>query len=157
MASTRDRILHYLPRQVKFYSLSFHVIDIKRLFRRNKLLLLSWKVSFYRIRGLVNNINISNMVAVSLLQLNNDAGASCPKLHRTSCQLQNIANFQVKNVSNFMECSIDKMTLKHKKTCRNKLTLSSGTLMFRLKDKFSVFPNFFDEWNFFIEDCTFLH
>ena len=30
-ALTRDRVLHYLPRQVKFYSLSFHVIDIKRL------------------------------------------------------------------------------------------------------------------------------
>ena len=32
--------------------------------------ILSWKLSFYRIRGLVNNINISNMVAVSLLQVN---------------------------------------------------------------------------------------
>ena len=30
--STRDRVLHYLPRQVKFYSLSFHVKDIKRVF-----------------------------------------------------------------------------------------------------------------------------
>ena len=37
-ALTRDRILHYLPRQVKFYSLSFHVIDINRPFQRNKLL-----------------------------------------------------------------------------------------------------------------------
>ena len=37
-AFTRDRVLHYLPRQVKFYSLSFHVIDMKRLFQRNKLL-----------------------------------------------------------------------------------------------------------------------
>ena len=37
-ALTRVRVLHYLPRQVKFYSLSFHVIDIKRLFQRNKLL-----------------------------------------------------------------------------------------------------------------------
>ena len=37
-ALTRDRVLHYLPRQVKFYSLSFRVIDIKRLFQRNKLL-----------------------------------------------------------------------------------------------------------------------
>ena len=35
---TRDRVLHYLPRQVKFYSRSFHVIDIERLFQRNKLL-----------------------------------------------------------------------------------------------------------------------
>ena len=32
VALTRDRVLHYLPRQVQFYSLSFHVIDIKRLF-----------------------------------------------------------------------------------------------------------------------------
>ena len=37
------------------------------------------------------------------------------------------------------------------------LTLSSGTLMFRLKDKFSVFRNIFDQWKFSIEDCTFLH
>ena len=37
-ALTRYRILHYLPRQVKFYSLSFHVIDINRPFQRNKLL-----------------------------------------------------------------------------------------------------------------------
>ena len=45
----------------------------------------------------------------------------------------------------------------HKKTCRNKLSLSSGTRMFRLKDKFSIFRNFFDQWNFFIEHCIFLH
>ena len=31
--------------------------------------MISWKVSFYWISGLVNNINISNMVAVSLLQV----------------------------------------------------------------------------------------
>ena len=49
------------------------------------------------------------------------------------------------------------MTLRHKKTCRNKLTLSSGTLMLRLRENFSVFRNFFDQWNFSIEDCTFLH
>ena len=35
---TRDGVLHYLSSQVKFYSLSFHVIDIKHLFQRNKLL-----------------------------------------------------------------------------------------------------------------------
>ena len=34
-ALTIDRVLHYLPRQVKF---NRHVIDIKRLFQRNKLL-----------------------------------------------------------------------------------------------------------------------
>ena len=49
------------------------------------------------------------------------------------------------------------MTLIHKKTCRNKLTLSSSSLMFRLKEKNSVFRNFFDQWNFSIEDCTFIH
>ena len=37
----------------------------------------------------------------------------------------------------------------HKKTCINKLTLWSGTLMFRLKEKISVFRNFFDQWNFY--------
>ena len=31
--------------------------------------MLSWNVSFYQKRGLVNNINISNMVAESLLQV----------------------------------------------------------------------------------------
>ena len=31
-----------------------------------------------------------------------NAGASCPKFYRASCQLQNIANFQMKIVSNFM-------------------------------------------------------
>ena len=49
------------------------------------------------------------------------------------------------------------MTLRDKITWRNKLTLSSGTLMFRLKEKFSVFCNFCDQWNFSIEDCTFSH
>ena len=39
-ALTRDQVLHYLPRQVKFYSLSFYVIDIKRLFQRNKLFII---------------------------------------------------------------------------------------------------------------------
>ena len=34
-ALIRDRVLHYLPRQVRFYSLSFQVIDIKRLFQPN--------------------------------------------------------------------------------------------------------------------------
>ena len=36
-ALTSDRVLHYLPHQVKFYSLSFHLVDIKRLFHRNEL------------------------------------------------------------------------------------------------------------------------
>ena len=44
----------------------------------------------------------------------------------------------MKIVSNFMSCSIVKMTLRQKKTCRNKLTLSSGTLMFGLKEDFLV-------------------
>ena len=34
-ALTKDRLLHYLPGQVKFYRLSFQVIYIKRLFQRN--------------------------------------------------------------------------------------------------------------------------
>ena len=39
VALTGDRVLHYLPCQVKFHSLSFHVIDIERIFRRNNKLL----------------------------------------------------------------------------------------------------------------------
>ena len=39
-ALTRDRVLHYLLRQVQFYSLSFHVIVIKRIFQRDKLLII---------------------------------------------------------------------------------------------------------------------
>ena len=34
-ALTRDQILHYLPRQVKFYSLSSQVIDINFLYAIN--------------------------------------------------------------------------------------------------------------------------
>ena len=42
------------------------------------------------------------MVVVSLVQVKNDAGASSPKFHRASCQLETISNFQMKIVSNFM-------------------------------------------------------
>ena len=59
-------------------------------------------MSFYRILGLVNKIDISNMVAVSLFQVKKWRWGSCPKFHDESCQLQNIANFQMKIVSNFM-------------------------------------------------------
>ena len=48
------------------------------------------------------------------------------------------------------------MTLRHKKTCRNELTLSSSTLMFRCKENFSFFRNFSTNETS-IEDCTFLH
>ena len=37
-AFTRDRVLHFLRRKKKFYSLNFHVIDIKHLFQCNRLL-----------------------------------------------------------------------------------------------------------------------
>ena len=49
------------------------------------------------------------------------------------------------------------MTSRHKKTCRDKLVLSNGTLMFTFEENFSDFCNFFDQGNFSIEDCTFLH
>ena len=86
-ALTRDRVLHFLPRKTKFYSLNFHVIrDIKHLFQCNKLLYYL-KVFFYRTRGLLNNINISNMAAIILLQIKkNDAGAGCHKFHGASCR-----------------------------------------------------------------------
>ena len=37
-ALTRDRVLHFLPRKKKIYSLNFHVIDIKHVFQCNRLL-----------------------------------------------------------------------------------------------------------------------
>ena len=68
------RVSHYLPRQVKFYSLNFHVIDIKRHLQRNKLLYHLERCHFteyptYSVKGQVKNINILNMVSVSRLQV----------------------------------------------------------------------------------------
>ena len=51
-------------------------------------------MSFYRIRGLVNYMNIANVVAVSLLKVKKDPGASCPKFHRASFQLQILRIFR---------------------------------------------------------------
>ena len=51
-ALIRDRVLHYIPRQVEFYSLSIHVIDIKRPFQRNKLLYYLERCSFTEYVGL---------------------------------------------------------------------------------------------------------
>ena len=48
------------------------------------------------------------------------------------------------------------MTLRHKKPCRNKLTLSSGTLMFRLKEKCSVYRNFFRQMKLLYRRLYFL-
>ena len=56
-ALTRDRVLHYFLRQVKIYSRSFHVIDIKRLFRRNKLL-------YYLERSRTKNIYVQNIFEI---------------------------------------------------------------------------------------------
>ena len=102
-------------------------------------------MSSYPIRGLVNNINILNMVAVSLLQVKkwrwgklsqiSQGKLSGWKLSVTLCSVK-----------------IVKMILRHKKSCRYKLTLLSVTLMFREKEKFSVFHHFFDQWNFSLED-----
>ena len=69
-ALTRDRVLHLLPCKKKFYSSNFHVIDIKHLFQCNRLLYYFKESFFYLTRGLVNNINISNMAAIILLQIN---------------------------------------------------------------------------------------
>ena len=67
-ALTRDRVSHYLLREVKFYSLSFHVIDIKRLFQHNKLSYYLEKRPLTEYVG-YSITNISNMVAVSLFQV----------------------------------------------------------------------------------------
>ena len=58
----------------------------------------------------------------------------------------------MKIVSKFMQCSIVKMNLRHKKkTCRNKLTLLSGTFIFIFKEQISVFRKCFDQRNLSIE------
>ena len=50
-ALTRDRVLNYLPRQVKCYYLSFYVIDIERFFQRNKLLYTSQQHKYLKHGG----------------------------------------------------------------------------------------------------------
>ena len=45
-ALTRDQVLHYLRHQVKIYSLSFHVLHIKRLFQRNEMLYYLQRIPF---------------------------------------------------------------------------------------------------------------
>ena len=84
-ALTRDRVLHFLPRKKKFYSLNFHVIDIKQLFYAIECYIILKSVFFYLTRGLVDNINISNIAAIILLQIKNDAGAGCHKFYGASC------------------------------------------------------------------------
>ena len=60
---------------------------MKSFFQSNKLLYYPERCPFTEYVGLGNNINILNMVAVSPLQVKHDAGASCPKFYRASCQL----------------------------------------------------------------------
>ena len=69
-ASTRDRVLHYIPRQVKLYSLIFHIIDIKRLFHHNKLIS-SWKMFLTEYVGTwaSQQHKYLELLAVSLLQV----------------------------------------------------------------------------------------
>ena len=93
-ALTRDRVLHYLPRQVKFYSLSFHVIDIKRFFNA---------ISCYMI---LKGVLLLNTWAIQQHKYLKHGGrepvASKKNYAGASCQLQNVANFQMKIVSNLM-------------------------------------------------------
>ena len=84
----RDRFLHFLSRQVKFDS-QFSRNRHEAPFPTQWTVILSWRVSFYRIRGLVNNINMLNMAVVSLLQVKNDAGACYPKFHGARCHSKN--------------------------------------------------------------------
>ena len=101
-ALTRDRVLHDLPRQVNFYSLSFHIINIKHLFQRNKLLYVLKGVLLPNTRANQQHKYLKHGGREPVASKKKDAGASCPKFHKASCQLQNIANFQMQIVSNFM-------------------------------------------------------
>ena len=69
----------------------------------------------------------------------NDAEASCPKFHRTSCQLQNIVNSQMKIMINSMWCSIVKMTLRHKKHVEISRRFQAILLCLDWKKKFKLF------------------
>ena len=156
-ALTRDPILHYLPRQVKSYSLSFHVTDIKRFFERNKL-----------VYNIFKGVLLQNTWACQQHKYLKHRSRE-PVANKKMTLGQVVPNFTGQVVSSKIlrifkrklsvtSCSVpwSKWPWDTKK-CRNKLTLSSGTLMFRLKEKFSVFRNFFDQWNFSIDDFTFLH
>ena len=126
---TRDPTLYYLPRQIKFYSLSFHVIYIQRLLPN------TWASQQHKYlkHGGREPVASKKWRWGKLSQIS-QGKLSAPKY----CEFS--------KVYVVFHCQND---LKTQKTCRNKLTLSSGTLMFRLRVKFSVFRNFFDLRNFY--------
>ena len=103
-ALTRDRVLHYLLRQVKFYSLSFHVIDIEHLFQRNKLLYYFERCPFIEYVGYSTRYKYlkrggrepvaSKKMALEHVVPNFTGQVVSSKI--------NISNFQMKIMSNFI-------------------------------------------------------
>ena len=124
-------------------------------FSRQYSVILSWKVFFYRIRGLVNNINLKHSDRKPVAGGKMTLGQVVPNFTRQVVSSKTLRICRWKLWVNCM--TLSKWPQDTKKTCRNKFTLSSCNLMFRLKEKFSVFRHFFDQWNFSIEDCTFLY
>ena len=85
------------------------------------------------------------MVAVSLLQIKKCRWGKLSQIAQGKLSAPKYCKFLDENCEQLhvvFHCQND---LDTKKTYRNKLTLPSGTLMFRLKDKFSVFRSFFDQ------------
>ena len=144
-ALARDRVFHYLPRQEKFYSLSFYLINCY-IILKGVLLLKTWasqQHKYFKHGG--REFFASKKMTLGQVVPNFTGPA--PKYFKFSdenCELLYVVFYGQNN-------------LETKKTCRNKLTPLSGSFMFRLKEKFSVFLHFFDQRNFSIEDCSFLH
>ena len=97
------------------------------------------------------------MVAVSLLQVSKWRWGKLSQISQWKLSAPKYCECSDKNCESLYVVFHCQNDLKTQKTYRNKLMLSSGTLMFRLKENLSVFRYFFDQWNFFIEDCTLLH
>ena len=75
-----DRVLHYLPRQVKFYSLNFHVTDIKRLFNAINCYINLKGVFLLNTWASQQDKYLKHGGREPVARKKNDAGTSCPKL-----------------------------------------------------------------------------
>ena len=135
-ALTRDRVLHFLSRKKKFYSLNFHVIDIKHLFQCKRLLYYL-EVIFYLTRGVIYNTNISNMAAIILLQMKKWHWGRLSQISRG--KLSQVLCLCVCVCVRARACvcynTILVYTIQHRKLC---------TCMFIFKENVWVFSNIFD-------------
>ena len=140
----------------KFYLLNFHVIDIKHLFQCNRLLY------YFKECFLPNNINISNMVVILLLQMKKWrwgrlSQISQGKLPQEVCVcVRACVCVCVCVCARACVCAcvcvccntIVAYAIHHRKLC---------TCMFILEENVWVFCNIFDRLKFSAERCAFLY